>query len=41
MCQNSKNLVVFYLKSNSEPQVLKWISEKFGEENVITLGAEK
>ena len=36
-----KNLVVFYLKSNPNPQILKWIKEKFGEENVINLGAEK
>lgn len=36
-----KNLVVFYPKSNPNPQILKWIKEKFGEENVINLGAEK
>ena len=36
-----KNLVVFYPKSNPNSQILKWIKEKFGEENVINLGAEK
>ena len=36
-----KNLVVFYLKSNPNPQILKWIKEKFGEENVINLEIEK
>ncbi|ABE00366.1 Hypothetical protein LSL_1562 [Ligilactobacillus salivarius UCC118] len=41
MTKNQKNLVVFYLKSNPNPQILKWIKEKFGEENVINLGAEK
>ena len=35
-----KNLVVFYLKSNPNPQILKWIKEKFGEENVINLDIE-
>lgn len=35
-----KNLVVFYLKSNPSPQILKWIKEKFGEENVINLDIE-
>ena len=35
-----KNLVVFYLKSNPNSQILKWIKEKFGEENVINLDIE-
>lgn len=36
-----KNLVVFYPKSNPNSQILKQIKEKFGEGNVINLGAEK
>ena len=36
-----KNLVVFYPKSNPNSQILKWIKEKFGEENVINLEIEK
>ncbi|MSE08857.1 hypothetical protein GKC33_09175 [Lactobacillus salivarius] len=36
-----KNLVIFYPKSNPKPQILKWIKEKFEEENVINLDIEK
>ncbi|WP_172413620.1 3'-5' exonuclease, partial [Ligilactobacillus salivarius] len=36
-----KNLVIFYPKSNPKPQILKWIKEKFGGENVINLDIEK